>query len=222
MPNQDIPIFEMPNLMKGTFISRPNRFVGDIIYKGNMETAHIHDPGRLTELLLKGVEVLFTKSKGKLKYYLKAVKKKDEWVIIDSAIHSRIALKIMDLMPEFADVKEIKKEVSFGKSRLDFTLDGVPLEVKGCTLVRNGLALFPDAPTERGTRHVEEIIKHNGIIMMLILRKAKEFAPNRKIDPKFTEKLVEARNKNIKIIPVQLRFDGKTIFYNGKVALADF
>ncbi|MFX1522918.1 MAG: hypothetical protein ACFFCC_05370, partial [Promethearchaeota archaeon] len=101
MPNQDIPIFEMPNLMKGTFISRPNRFVGDIIYKGNMETAHIHDPGRLTELLLKGVEVLFTKSKGKLKYYLKAVKKKDEWVIIDSAIHSRIALKIMDLMPEF-------------------------------------------------------------------------------------------------------------------------
>lgn len=222
MPNQDIPIFEMPNLMKGTFISRPNRFVGDIMYKGNMETAHIHDPGRLTELLLKGVEVLFTKSKGKLKYYLKAVKKDEEWVIIDSAIHSRIALEIMDLMPEFADVKEIKKEVSFGKSRLDFTLDGVPLEVKGCTLVRNGLALFPDAPTERGTRHVEEIIKHNGMIMMLILREAKEFAPNREIDPKFTEKLVEARNKSIKIIPVQLRFDGKTIFYNGKVALADF
>ncbi|MFW9894448.1 MAG: DNA/RNA nuclease SfsA [Candidatus Thorarchaeota archaeon] len=222
MPNQDIPIFEMPNLMKGTFISRPNRFVGDIIYKGNMETAHIHDPGRLTELLLRGVEVLFTKSKGKLKYYLKAVKKEDEWVIIDSAIHSRIALKIMDLMPEFADVKEIKKEVSFGKSRLDFTLDGVPLEVKGCTLVRNGLALFPDAPTERGTRHVEEIIKHKGMIMMLILRKAKEFAPNRELDPKFTEKLVEARNKSIEIIPVQLRFDGKTIFYNGKVALADF
>lgn len=222
MPNQDIPIFEMPNLMKGTFISRPNRFVGDIIYKGNMETAHIHDPGRLTELLLRGVEVLFTKSKGKLKYYLKAVKKEDEWVIIDSAIHSRIALKIMDLMPEFADVKEIKKEVSFGKSRLDFTLDGVPLEVKGCTLVRNGLALFPDAPTERGTRHVEEIIKNKGMIMMLILRKAKEFAPNRELDPKFTEKLVEARNKSIEIIPVQLRFDGKTIFYNGKVALADF
>ncbi|MFW9825729.1 MAG: DNA/RNA nuclease SfsA [Candidatus Thorarchaeota archaeon] len=222
MTNQDIPIFEIGNLMKGTFISRPNRFVGEIKYKGKRETAHIHDPGRLVELLTTGAEILFTNSKGKLKYYIKAVNKENEWVIIDSGIHSKIALEIMKLMPEFADVKEIKKEVSFGKSRLDFTLDGVPMEVKGCTLVEIGLALFPDAPTERGTRHVEEIIKHNGIIMMLILRKAKEFAPNREMDPKFTEKLVEARNKGIKIIPVQLMFDGKTIYYHGKIALANF
>ncbi|MHA2282253.1 MAG: DNA/RNA nuclease SfsA [Promethearchaeota archaeon] len=222
MTVQKFPIFEIPNLMKGVFITRPNRFVGEIKYKGRYETAHIHDPGRLKELLIKGAEVLFTYSQGKLKYYIKAVKKEDEWILIDSALHSKIALKIIKFLPEFANISEIKQEVSFGRSRIDFTLDTVPLEVKGCSLVKDGLALFPDAPTERGTRHVEEIIKHKGIILILILRKAREFAPNRETDPKFTAKLVEARKLGIKIIPVQLSFNGKTIYYEGKIPLSIF
>ena len=222
MTIQKFPIFEIPNLMKGTFISRPNRFIGEILYRGKIETAHIHDPGRLKELLIKGAEVLFTYSQGKLKYYIKAVKKEEEWVLIDSALHSKLAMKIFNFLPEFANVKEIRKEVPIGKSRIDFTLDNVPLEVKGCSLVIDGLALFPDAPTERGTRHVEEIIKHKGIILILILRKAREFAPNRETDPKFAEKLGEARKEGIKIIPVQLSFDGKTIYYNGKIPLSIF
>lgn len=222
MTIQKFPILEIPNLMKGTFLTRPNRFVGEIEYRGKTETAHIHDPGRLKELLIKGVEVLFTHSQGKLRYYIKAVKKDDEWILIDTALHSKLAMKIFKLLPEFTKVKEIKKEVTFGKSRIDFTLDKVPLEVKGCTLVRDGLALFPDAPTERGTRHVEEIIKQKGIILILILRKASEFAPNGETDPKFTEKLEEARQKGIKIIPVQLSFDGKTIFFHGKIPLSNF
>jgi sugar fermentation stimulation protein A len=219
---EKIPILELPNLMSGRFQERHNRFVGEIEYKGKRETAHIHDPGRLKELLIEGVEVLFTYSRGKLKYYIKAVKKKGEWILIDSALHSKIALKIIKALPEFAKVKEIKQEVAFGKSRIDFTLDNVPLEVKGCTLVRNGLALFPDAPTVRGTRHVEEIIKHKGIILFLILRKAQNFAPNSEMDPKFAEKLIEARKKGIKIIPIQLSFDGKTVYYEGKIPLSNF
>jgi sugar fermentation stimulation protein A len=222
MTTQKFPIFEIPNLMKGIFISRPNRFIGEIKYRGKIETAHIHDPGRLKELLIRGAEVLFTCSQGKLKYYIKAVKKDDDWVLIDSGLHSKIAMKVFNFLPEFVNVKEIKKEVPFGRSRIDFTLDGVPLEVKGCSLVRDGLALFPDAPTERGTRHVEEITKHNGIILILILRKARKFAPNKETDPKFSEKLSEARSKGIKIIPVQISFDGKTIYYNKRIALSDF
>ncbi|MHA2037079.1 MAG: DNA/RNA nuclease SfsA [Promethearchaeota archaeon] len=222
MTPQKLPIHEIPNLMKGTFITRLNRFVGEIKYKGTREIAHIHDPGRLKELLIKGVEILFTHSQGKLKYYIKAVKKEDEWVLIDSGLHSKIALKVIKILPEFAEVKEIKKEVPIGKSRIDFTLDTVPLEVKGCTLVRDGLALFPDAPTVRGTRHVEEIIRHKGLILFLILRRAREFAPNRETDPKFTEKLIEARNLGIKIMPVQLSFDGTTIYYKGKIPLSTF
>ncbi|MHA1344032.1 MAG: DNA/RNA nuclease SfsA, partial [Promethearchaeota archaeon] len=94
--------------------------------------------------------------------------------------------------------------------------------VKGVTLLKRSIALFPDAPTERGTRHVEEIIKHNGIILFLIFRKAKKFAPNWEMDQKFSEKLSEARKKQIPIIPVRISFDGKMLFYHGKIELAEF
>ena len=200
MNNSKEPLFEIPNLMKGSFISRPNRFIGEIRYKGSIETAHIHDPGRLKELLVKGAEVLFTDSKGKLKYYIKAVKANDEWVIIDTALHSNIAQEVFKLLPEFSKVKEIRKEFKIGNSRIDFLVDGVPLEVKGVTLVKDKVSLFPDAPTERGARHVREIIEHNGIIFFLIFRKAKSFRPNSEMDLKFSKNLSEARKKKLKLL----------------------
>ncbi len=217
------PLFEIPNLMKGTFISRPNRFIGEVKYRGKISSSfHIHDPGRLEELLVEGVDVLFTYSSGKLKYYIKAVKADNKWVLIDSALHSKIARRIFKFIPEFSAVREIKSEVRFGKSRIDFTLDNIPLEVKGCSLVKNGVALFPDAPTERGTRHVEEIIKHKGYILILILREAREFAPNWETDHKFSKKLSEARKKSIQIFPVRVSFDGKTIYFEGTIPLSNF
>ncbi|MHA1235481.1 MAG: DNA/RNA nuclease SfsA, partial [Promethearchaeota archaeon] len=112
--------------------------------------------------------------------------------------------------------------VPLGKSRIDFVLDGVPLEVKGVTLVKGDLALFPDAPTERGTRHVQEIIDNNGMLLFLVFREASKFKPNFDTDPKFFNKLSEARKKSVKIFVVQLSFDGKTIYYNGTIPLADF
>ena len=169
------PIIKFNNLKRGTFIFRSNRFVGEIYYDDQKELAHIHDPGRMKELLIKGREILFTSSKGKLKYYIKAVKAENEWVLIDTALHSKIAREVFDLMPEFSKVKEIKSEVKIGNSRIDFSLDGVLLEVKGVSLVKDKLALFPDAPTERGTRHVTEIINHNGIVFFLVFRQADKF-----------------------------------------------
>jgi len=222
MTSEKQPILEIPNLMKGLFVSRPNRFVGEIKYKGKIESAHIHDPGRLKELLIEGAEVLFTYSRGKLKFYIKAVYNDDEWVLIDTALHSNIAQKVFELLPEFSKVKEIRREVKLGNSRIDFLLDDVPLEVKGVTLVKEGIALFPDAPTERGARHVREIIEHNGIIFFLIFRKARCFSPNLEMDPKFSKNLSEARKKGIKILTVQISFDGKTVYYEGKVDLMLF
>ncbi len=222
MTSEKQPILEIPNLMKGLFVSRPNRFAGEIKYKGKIESAHIHDPGRLKELLIEGAEVLFTHSRGKLKYYIKAVYDDDEWVLIDTALHSNIAQKVFELLPEFSKVKEIRREVKLGNSRIDFLLDDVPLEVKGVTLVKEGIALFPDAPTERGARHVREIIEHNGIIFFLIFRKARCFSPNLEMDPKFSKNLSEARKKSIKILAVQISFDGKIIFYKNKIPLSDF
>ncbi|MFX1316737.1 MAG: DNA/RNA nuclease SfsA [Promethearchaeota archaeon] len=216
------PIFELSNLKKGIFQNRPNRFIGEIEYKGNIELAHIHDPGRLKELLVPGAEVLFTDSRGKLKYYIKAVRINDEWVLIDTALHSRIAMKVFEYLPKFKSVKEVKKEVFIGRSRIDFMLDGIPLEVKGVTLIKDNVALFPDAPTIRGTRHINEVIKHNGIILFLIFRKAEEFAPNWETDPQFSKRLSEARSKNIPIIAIQISFDGRLLYYQGKIPLGDF
>ncbi len=222
MNKSKVPLFELPNLKKGIFLTRPNRFVSEIKYNNEIKIAHIHDPGRLTELLIKGREILFTDSRGKLDYYVKAVKHKDEWVLIDTAIHSKLASRVFPYLPETAKAKEIRKEVQLGKSRIDFFLDGVPLEVKGVTLVKEDLALFPDAPTERGTRHVQEIIENNGMLLFLVFRKASRFKPNFETDPKFSTKLSEAREKNIRINVVQLSFDGKTIYYDGNIPLADF
>ena len=216
------PIFGLGKLKKGIFLNRPNRFVGEIEYKGKKELAHIHDPGRLKELLIKGTEVLFTYSRGKLKYYIKAVRADDKWVLLDTAQHSKIARKVFSYLDVFSDVKEIKAEMPLGKSRIDFVLDGVPLEVKGVSLVKDGIALFPDAPTERGTRHIGEIIDHEGVILFLIFREAEKFEPNKEMDPKFSNKLSEARKKNISIIAVQISFDGNMLYYRGKVPLGDF
>jgi len=200
MQNSKVPLIELPSLKKGVFLTRLNRFVSEIKYNREIKSAHIHDPGRLTELLIKGREILFTDSRGKLDYYVKAVKITEEWVLIDTAVHSEIALRVFPLLPDTQNAKDIRKEVQIGKSRIDFVLDGIPLEVKGVTLVKGDLALFPDAPTERGTRHVQEIIDNDGMLLFLVFRKASRFKPNFDTDPKFSNKLSEARKRNIKII----------------------
>lgn len=215
-------LLELENLREGTFLERQNRFAGLIKYNGSIETAHIHDPGRLKELLREGVEVLFTESRGKLKYYIKAVKKNDEWVLLDSALHSKIALKLFDVLPEFSEVKRIEKEVPLGNSRIDFVLDNIPLEVKGVSLVVEDTALFPDAPTKRGRRHVKEIIEHNGMLLFLIFRGAERFRPNAETDPKFAELLSTARKRGIQIFTAQISFDGQKLYYKGKVKLGKF
>ena len=222
MENLKIPLFKLEHLKEGTFLTRPNRFVSQIVYENNISLAHIHDPGRLKELLIKGKKVLFSDSKGKLDYYVKAVKSENEWVIIDTSLHSKIANLVFKYLPQLSKVKDIKKEVKLGKSRIDFMLDGTPLEVKGVTLVKEDLALFPDAPTERGVRHVKEIIQYSGILLFLIFRKAKYFKPNNEIDPKFYKVLHEAKQKGIPILAIRISFDGETLYYRGEIPLSSF
>ncbi|MCP4764048.1 MAG: DNA/RNA nuclease SfsA [archaeon] len=219
-------LFEIPNLILGTFLNRPNRFVAEIEYDGEKTTAHVHDPGRLKELLIPGAELLMIKGKESAKhpFYIKAVKSKKEWVLIDSSLQRKISEKLFPIMDEFKNVKEIRAEVKLknSKSRIDWMINGVPLENKGVSLVIDGIALFPDAPTERGTRHVKEIIKHNGMILFIIFKKANIFSPNFNMDPKFSNILSVARAKGVTILCAQIFFDGKSVYYCGKVPLSDF
>ena len=224
-------LFEIPDLVESEFLNRPNRFVAEVNFRGKLELAHVHDPGRLKELLIPGRKLLMVPGKAKLPWYIKAVRYENEWVLIDSALHSRISRKIFPLIDLFKDKKNIRSEVVLGnrgksekkkRSRIDFVLDGISLEVKGCTLVENGIALFPDAPTERGTGHVGEIIEHKGMILFLIFRKAQKFSPNFKTDPKFSEKLSYAKAKGIQITCARIHFDGNFVFYRGLIPLSDF
>ncbi|MBD3353858.1 MAG: DNA/RNA nuclease SfsA [Candidatus Lokiarchaeota archaeon] len=215
-------LFEIPDLVESSFLNRPNRFVAEIKYEGRHSIAHIHDPGRLRELLIPDARLLMAKGTGKLPWYIKAVYHSNEWILIDSALQRNIATKLFTIMDEFKDFQEIRAEIPLGNSRIDFMLDEVPLECKGVSLVKEDVALFPDAPTKRGTRHVEEILKYNGMILFIIFRSSTSFAPNIRMDPEFSEKLKEARNNNVPIICAQIKFDGKNVYYTGRVPLGEF
>lgn len=214
-------LFALKNLKEAVFLNRPNRFVAEIEFNGINTTAHIHDPGRLKELLIPGIKLLVKESKGKHPYYVQAVRvqPEDEWILLDSALQRRISEHLLKIMEDFKEFHNIKAEVKLGDSRIDFMLDDVPLENKGVSLVKDGMALFPDAPTKRGTRHVKEIIKNSGIILFIIFRKARAFSPNFEMDPEFSRALVEAKEKKIRIICAQIEFDGENVYYTGKIPL---
>ncbi len=205
------------NFFVDNFKKRLNRFV---VETESGRRCHLHDPGRLEELLYPGAPLYMVEKSRGLKCEIYYTRKNDEYVLINSKIHSDIAENIIN-SDLFKDFKIIRKEVKVKKSRIDFLLEHKNrefyLEVKGCTLTKNGVALFPDAPTERGRRHVEELENliekgYEGGVMFLVFRKSEYFSPNWETDPEFSEALKRAYNKGLKIFPVQLYFDGKNIY----------
>ncbi|NPA87029.1 MAG: DNA/RNA nuclease SfsA [Candidatus Diapherotrites archaeon] len=222
-------LLRLEGLEEGRFLERINRFAGRMILDGKEVDIHIRDSGRLGELLKKGVPVLVRKKEGgKLPYELVAVFRSPHgWVLTNSGLHSQIAEKIIveGLLPEFRDVRGYGKEVKMGNSRIDFALvydDGaVPLEVKGCTLFEGDVALFPDAPTERGRRHVEEISKYpRSMIMFLTMSDAVNvFSPHLQRDPAFTHALISSLRRKTHVLLPTLSFDGETLRLRSRVPL---
>ena len=137
-------------------------------------------------------------AKRKTKYDVIAVLIENIWVIINSGLHSDIAAELIksNLMTEFEDYSIEKREYTYGKSRLDFLLSNdnekMLMEVKGCTLVDEGLAKFPDAPTTRGKRHLEELIRakseglNAAVLFWVMSEDAVKFTPNWEMDPDFS------------------------------------
>ena len=196
----------------GIFLERPNRFLVIFKNQNKEEIAHLRDPGRLNELLIPGIRLLLRKASNpsrKTKYDVIAVWSNGIWILINSGFHSDMAAELLEsrMVPEFSGYKIKKREFSFGKSRIDFLLsrekDKMLLEVKGCTLMEDGLAKFPDAPTERGKKHVEELIKAksqglNSAILFLITREdAQEMSANWEMDPAFSGALSRAQQKGV-------------------------
>ncbi|MCZ3365821.1 MULTISPECIES: DNA/RNA nuclease SfsA [Methanobacterium] len=205
------------NIITGKFVERPNRFTVTFQLGNKLENAHLRDPGRLKELLTPDADLLLRRAlklgNRKTKYDVIGVLKGDLWILINSGFHSDIAVDLIDsqIIDEFKGYSVLKREYTYGKSRIDFLLtdnneEKMLVEVKGCTLVEDGLALFPDAPTLRGKKHVEELIsaKSEGlnasILFLILCEDAVEFSPNFKMDPEFSASLEMAYKNGVNAV----------------------
>jgi len=231
-------IFEFNQLIHSTFLSRINRYVVELqLLDGTQILAHLHDPGRLTELLFESNIILiqFVESTTrKTQYDVIAAKKGALWVLIHSGYHRKIAesfFTFRELLP-YSNITHIRPEIKVGLSRLDFLFSSdegdIYIEQKGCSLEIEGVATFPDAPTLRGTKHLQELIHlcQNGIrsaIFIFVYLPAKHFEPNTSTDPKFSTTLKQAIAFGVELHVFQftLLFDEKThiatLFYNDKI-----
>ena len=202
--------------VEGVFMRRLNRFVGVGIIGGREELVHIHDPGRLTELLKPGVRFYaYSKATGKTKFYLTAVELGGELILVNSAIHNKVASWLIERGHVLGGYRVIGREPRFGSGRFDLLLKtpkgGYALvEVKGVTLEEGGVAKFPDAPTSRGARHMVELAKavgegYEAYVLFLVFRpSAQVLAPNASLDPKFSGALRYAVSRGVGVLAYKL------------------
>jgi len=204
-------------VLPAKFISRPNRFLALCEAEGNISLAHVKNTGRCREILLPGRTVYLareTKETRKTKFSLVAADKDGTLINIDSQAPNKAALEALEngtiRLPGFLPPFMIRSEVVFQSSRFDFLLENKTgrafLEIKGVTLEEDGLCLFPDAPTERGVKHVLELIEAKkqgfGAALCFIaqMKEAKAFTPNEKTHKAFADALRRAKTEGVTIV----------------------
>lgn len=198
------------NIVSGRFLSRPNRFIAHVNINGKVQICHVKNTGRCKELLIEGVTVYLQKNVNparKTKYDLIAVQKGDLLINMDSAAPNKVASEY--LRKQFGDTALIKPEASYGDSRIDFYVENNTekwlIEVKGVTLEEQGRALFPDAPTERGVKHINELIKAAAegyktcLLFIIQMKGTSSFSPNDLTHPAFGAALRTADKKGVLI-----------------------
>lgn len=201
------------NIYKAKFLERPNRFIAKVLLDDEEVIVHVKNTGRCKELLVPGCTVYlehFDLPTRKTKYDLVAVEKGNLLINMDSQAPNKVIEEWLLAKEPFGKIVSLKPEFTYGKSRFDFYMElenkKMFIEVKGVTLEENGVVLFPDAPTERGLKHIEELQKATqdgyvcAIIFVVQMQGVKYFTPNRKTQPAFADALVEAQNKGVQIL----------------------
>ncbi len=220
-----------PSLIPASFIARQNRFLAVADIDGREVECHIPNPGRMNELLFHGSKVYLTERSQfnrKTKYDVTITECEGNLVSIDSRMPNIIMREAIeeDLLPEFQGYEVEKCEPFYDNSRFDFRLSGprgsMLLEVKSCTLVQKGLALFPDAPTLRGTRHLKTLIdslkKFEAAIVFIIQRgDSNRFRANSITDPDFSRMLEKAFDKGVNILAYDTHITLNGISINRRV-----
>ena len=208
-------------IIEGRFIDRPNRFIAHVLINGVEETVHVKNTGRCRELLIPNAEVRLAVSDNpnrKTKYDLVAVyKEKLGWVNIDSQAPNKVVQEWL----ETQDYTLVKPEYVYGDSRIDFYMEKDQqeylMEVKGCTLEIDGIGYFPDAPTERGVKHLKELTKartlgYECIIAFVIqMEGVSEVRPYISMQPEFGEALEEAKAAGVKVLFLQCEVGRDTL-----------
>ena len=204
----------------GEFLDRPNRFIARVRVAGAVETVHVKNTGRCRELLIPGRRVYLADSANpfrKTRFDLIAVEKprpgREPLLInMDSQLPNAAAEEFLRSGKLFPGVTALRREVTFGDSRLDFYLEHagrkVFLEVKGVTLETDGVAMFPDAPTARGVKHLHELTAavaqgYDAVLLLVIqMRGVTVFRPNDAMDPEFGAALRAATAAGVRIAAV--------------------
>ena len=202
-------------IVKGKFISRPNRFIANVEIDGKGEIVHVKNTGRCKELLVKGATVYLAESDNpqrKTKYDLVCVEKGDFLVNMDSQIVNDVAYEYLSRIFPCAS---IKREVRYKNSRFDFYIengkDKIFVEAKGVTLENEGVVSFPDAPTERGVKHLSELISATKegflcyALFIVQMEGVKYFVPNDKTHKEFGDTLRLAKQEGVKLLCVDCK-----------------
>lgn len=212
------------------FLSRPNRFIAHVLVDGKEEIAHVKNTGRCRELLLPGATVYLycapEDSPRKTKYDLIAVYKGDRLVNMDSQAPNAVSEEWLRKCLPHAD---IRREVTFGDSRFDFRIiEGEHttfLEVKGVTLERDNIAMFPDAPTERGLKHLKELIRCKelgygaAVLFVVKMKGIQAFRPNDETHPAFGDALREAQRAGVGIFVMDCTVTPDTLNIDSPIPL---
>lgn len=203
------------HLERGIFIERKNRFVAEVELKGERIGVHVPNTGRCKEIFVPGAVVYVQRSSNtarKYAYTLCAVYKGEHLIHIDSAGANRLVEEALKngAVKGLEDVEAVEREKTYGSSRFDFRFckgDRICyMEVKGVTLEQDGVAMFPDAPTERGARHLAELIQakdegYGAYVMFVIQMKGVDrFTPNVSRDPQFARNLVNAAESGVTVM----------------------
>ncbi len=221
---------------QGTFIERPNRFIAFVNYQDKTLRCHVPDPGRLKEILYPGVTVLLrfpmikTTEKTDAGLIGVYVPSSDVWVSTDSQLASRYIRQEWNHLPVFKEYDEINPEFTYGESRIDFLLhrknrsERCLVEVKTVGLKKEDqIGYFPDAPTKRGARHVQELLKatregYRSVVVFFVPRKdVQEVKPNKTLDPTFYKAVKEAHEAGVTFVALRFVFTPRGVQFDQEI-----
>lgn len=224
------------NIIEGTFLERPNRFIAYVEIEGKQETVHVKNTGRCAELLIPGRTIYLQESENplrKTKYDLIAVEKGNRLINMDSQIPNKVVKEWMEAGNFLEEIVQIRPEYTYGNSRIDLYVETkekkVLIEVKGVTLEEDGVVKFPDAPSERAVKHVKELQKavkegYEAYVFFVIqMRGVRYFTPNIITHPEFAEALTCAKKAGVHVVAYDcdVTKDSIHIFENVDIVLGD-